>query len=515
MSKAGLRVATQDHPLNQGASSDAFFRLLVENVTDYAIFALDPQGFITTWNKGAERLSGYLSSEIIGEHFSKFFLEKDIEAQHPQHALQQAVDTGSWTGEGWRVRKDGSRFWASVVITRLSDERGKLVGFVKVTRDLTERKMAEEKLRQVNERLEARVIERTRRLEEVTDRYRSLTNSLPQMIWTAGADGSVNYANEQCLRYTGMSTAEKLGDGWVAMIHPEDLSRVAEAWNRSMITGSVFTEEYRIRRNDGEYRWFLGRSVPVKNSAGVVDYWIGTATDIEDQKQVISRLEAERRLREQFVATLTHDLRNPLSSVKISAQMIGRLSSSPEKLTSLSGKIVEHVSRANQMIENLLDVTRIRAGESLQLDMQEMSLVPVVKDTLTDLSTVHGDRFVLLTNDPSITGVWNSDAVRRILENLCNNAIKYGSDSGSVTVVLERTDSKARIKVHNVGNPIPPEMFISLFEPFQGASASGNSGHAKGWGLGLALVKALAEAHGGSVSVESSPEAGTTFVVEI
>lgn len=351
-------------------------------------------------------------------------------------------------------------------------------------------------------------------LEKSEERYRNLAESLPQMVWTADQYGQVNYANARCLSYSGMSSSQKFGEGWVHSIYPEDIEKVTQAWIHSMRTGTEFNEEYRLRRKDGEFRWFVGRAIPAKDKKGSIQYWIGTATDIEDQKQAIEKLETERALREQFVATLTHDLRNPLTSAKMSAQLISRLGHEPEKLASLTGRIIDSITRANRMIENLLDANRIKAGEALKLEMSSLDLCSLVNEVVAELTTVLGARFAIKENNSAINGLWCEDALRRILENLCSNAVKYGAEHKPVTISLSEDSSDASITVHNVGNPIAPGELAKLFEPYKRVSTTANSTK-KGWGLGLTLVKGLVDAHGGKLSVTSSPEDGTAFKVTL
>lgn len=160
-------------------SSPEFYRLLVDAVIDYAIFALDPNGYILSWNKGAQRLKGYSPDEIIGQHFSIFYIEEDVKRGHPQFELVEANKNGTYQEEGWRIRKDGTRFWANVVITALKDDHGTLLGFAKVTRDLTERKIAQDELISLNANLEIRVEERTAELEKaiaVRDQFLSIAS---------------------------------------------------------------------------------------------------------------------------------------------------------------------------------------------------------------------------------------------------------------------------------------------------------------------------------------------------
>jgi signal transduction histidine kinase len=223
-----------------------------------------------------------------------------------------------------------------------------------------------------------------------------------------------------------------------------------------------------------------------------------------------ARLEEERDLRERFVATLTHDLRTPLTAAKLNAQMVARKVHDPTALYKLAARIIENLDRADQMIRDLLDANRIRAGEGLPLELSECELTALARETLEELSLEHGDRFALDAREP-IQGYWSCSGLRRILENLCNNAIKYGARDRPVTVSLTRNGpDEVSVAVHNWGRPIPPEQQQLLFQQYRRIDSA-----QKGWGLGLTLVEGLARAHRGSVKVESTQEAGTTFTVTL
>jgi len=225
----------------------------------------------------------------------------------------------------------------------------------------------------------------------------------------------------------------------------------------------------------------------------------------------VTDLETERELRESFVSLLSHDLLTPLSAVKMSAQLILRQAGDSESLRSLSERIVSNVRRADQMITDLLDANRIRTGEKLPLSLEPFDLYALVKETLDDLATVQGDRFVLV-GDLGLVGHWDRRGLRRIIENLCNNAVKYGSPEGPVTVSLRLANEKAFMEVQNWGDLISLEDQKSLFQQFRRAPKA-DGGVIKGWGIGLTLVRGVAEAHGGSVKVESETEKGTVFTV--
>jgi signal transduction histidine kinase len=236
-----------------------------------------------------------------------------------------------------------------------------------------------------------------------------------------------------------------------------------------------------------------------------------TQTIVRSNEKILD-LETERALRESFVSLLSHDLRTPLSVAKISAQLIQRRSSNPEACQNLALKISHSIDRADDMIRNLLDANRIRSGEKLPLNIEHFEMSSFIQETLLDLATVHGDRFVLKPSE-KIEGFWDIQNVRRVIENLCNNAIKYGSIS-PVTLSLELSDKFVKICVHNQGSIISEEDQKSLFQQFRRSHEAEESGK-KGWGIGLTLVQGVAEAHGGNVSVKSEAGTGTIFTVTL
>lgn len=221
-------------------------------------------------------------------------------------------------------------------------------------------------------------------------------------------------------------------------------------------------------------------------------------------------LESERDLRERFVSLLTHDLRTPLTVIKMNAQLIQRHKQDPKDVESYAASIDSSVNRTDQMISGLLDANRIRSGEKLPIKIEFFNLTQLVKKTLDDLTVVHGKRFVLRA-DQSIHGYWDKKGLRRIIENLCDNAIKYGFTNNRVEVIVTEKNHGVIIEVRNKGELISREDQKNLFEQFYRARNTTE----RGWGIGLTLVKGLSEAHGGSVKVESDIEMGTCFTVSL
>jgi PAS domain S-box-containing protein len=280
--------------------------------------------------------------------------------------------------------------------------------------------------------------------------------------------------------------------------------------------------------NNEQYIWRMpDRTLPVLISSRNIAEKFGrpamTIIAIQDVSQLkkmekflhelVEKLEQERDLRERFVSTLTHDLRTPLTAARLNAQLLELSLTDPAPRLRAAGQVIRNIDRIDQMIGNLLDANRIRAGEKLPLNFTHFDLVHLVKSTLDDLSVVYRDRLILLPNEGPVVGTWSENGLRRVIENLASNAIKYGATGQPITVSIDTPSAeKVVVSVHNQGNPIPKEDQLTLFDQFRRTS-SADRGDQKGWGLGLTLVKGTVEAHGGEVSVESDWTHGTTFRV--
>jgi signal transduction histidine kinase len=227
----------------------------------------------------------------------------------------------------------------------------------------------------------------------------------------------------------------------------------------------------------------------------------------------LSELRAERTLREQFVSTLSHDLRTPITSARLAAELIAREAGSTSGIERLASKVVDDLSRADRMIRDLLDANRIRSGEALPIEIRETELIALCRKTIQDLSAVYGERFRLHAGR-EITGYWSAPDLKRSLENLAINAVKYGARDAPVDVSVTEQGDQVSISVHNTGSVITPTEQEALFQPFSRIQRPGVRTR-KGWGLGLTLVRGIAQAHGGKVTVESAADQGTTFTLLI
>lgn len=274
--------------------------------------------------------------------------------------------------------------------------------------------------------------------------------------------------------------------------------------------------DYTVQAVISEYqvlRWAIFNVLERNNvrlditESNVVNEWIDGAI----RESVTAFVLAEAALRERFFAMLTHDLRNPLATAYASSELIQRLADAPN-VQELANRITANLSRMDTMLKDLLNAAVVHAGERLPLRIAECDMLDLVADVRDQSALIYGPRIYLTGN--RVTGCWDRDALKRALENLIGNAAKYGQPDGPITLTITSAHERVILAVHNEGEPMPPGEIESVFQVFRRAAAAKDGGK-QGWGFGLPYVRSVAESHGGSVTVDSAAERGTTFVIDI
>ena len=493
--------------LGDGISDDPF-RLLVQSIVDYAIYLLDPSGFVTSWNSGAQQIKGFEAEEIVGQHFSKFYTDEDREAGVPERVLETARREGKFVGEGWRVRKDGSRFWASVVIDRINDEKGELIGFAKITRDMTNKREAEQALLESERRFRILV-------QGVTD----------YAIYMLDPEGRVTNWNVGAQRIKGYSPEEIVGEHFSRFYTPEDFEAgvPARALDTARKTGRYEAEGWRVRK-DGTRFWASVVIDAVKDEDGELIGFAKVTRDMSEKRETQLRLEESReqlfRAQKmealgQLTGGLAHDFNNLLTAILGASELAIRNLDKPEKLTRMIEGVRNSAQRGAGLTKQLLAFARAQPMQIKQIDLRSF---------FSDMTTMV--RPSLRSNIELVTEVsdqlWPIDADAGALElvilNLAFNARDAMKDGGRLrisahNVVLNGEVEGLRgeyvaLQVADSGTGMSPDVVDRIFEPFFTTKSYG-----EGTGLGLSQVFGFAKQLGGAVAVESRPEHGSTFTL--
>jgi PAS domain S-box-containing protein len=499
------------------------FKLLVESVRDYAIFMLNPDGVVLTWNAGAERFKGYRADEIIGQHFSRFYTPEALAQKLPEQELKTAREVGVFEDEGWRVRKDGTLFWANVVITAMRNAQGEFIGFAKITRDLTERRAHEEDLRRSEERF--------RLLVEGVGEYAifMLDPNGRVATWNVGAERIKGYKPHDIIgqHFSIFYPSEAKESGW-----PDHELREATE------KGSFVDTGWRIRK-DGTRFWANVTITALRDAAGRLIGYAKLTRDLTDAKRAEAielankhheeMLDAERsarmaaqratQLKDEFLATLSHELRTPLNAILGWTQILlrGEAPGGPDAQKK-AVEVIDRNARAQvQLIDDLLDLSRIMTGK-IRLELQQISFASVV-EAAVDSAMPSAD-----TKDIRLKAIYgasrdivSADAARlqQVVWNLLTNAIKFTPKGGQVHVLIQRVNSHVELSISDTGIGIPESYLPHVFDRFSQRDGSTTRTYG-GLGLGLAICKQLVELHGGSIRAASGGEGkGATFFVHL
>ncbi len=487
-------------------TADGRYRLLVEAITDYAIYMLDPDGIVSSWNPGAQRFKGYAADEIIGEHFSRFYQDQDRAAGLPAKSLETARNEGKFESEGWRVRKDGTKFWAHVVIDPIRGASGELVGFAKITRDLTERKFAEEELRQSEEQFK-------RLVQSVTDYAIYMLDSGGKVTnWNLGAQRIKQYAPDEIV---GQHFSKFYTDSDRKNGEPQ------KALETAAREGRFEKEGVRVRKDGTEF-WAHVVIDPIRDDHGAITGYAKVTRDITERRESQQALEKAREALfqsqkmdaiGQLTGGIAHDFNNLLMAVIGSLDIVRKRLPDDPKITTLIDNAMQGSQRGTALTQRMLAFAR---RQDLKLESVD---VPDLVRGMTDLlQRSLGPLIQIETRFPLVLGPVSADAnqLEMALLNLAVNARDAMPDGGPIVFAAREEQVSADkenalkagkyvcISVTDAGEGMDKATLTHAMEPFFTTKGVG-----RGTGLGLSMVHGMTEQSGGRFLLTSQKGKGT------
>jgi PAS domain S-box-containing protein len=509
------------------------YQLLMGSIRDYAIFMVDSNGYVVGWNKGAEDIMGYAADEVIGQHISTFYTKEENDHGEAQRNLRMTKEMGQFEEEGWRIRKDGSSFWADVVITALRNEEGEFVGFAKVVRDMTRRRKIEDEIKRLNKQLEDR-LQKTQ--SEVADYKHALDES--SIVAITDQKGIIKHVNENFCKISKYSKEELLGQDHRIInsgFHPKEFIR--NLWV-TIANGKIWRGELKNRAKDGSYYWVDTTIVPFLNEQGKPYQYLAIRSDItsrkaaeeellknkqELEKKVVERtlelteaLSREKELNEmksRFVSMASHEFRTPLSAILSSTSLLDHYTSEEQ-----AQKRAKHIDRIKTSVRNLtailddfLSLEKLEHGK-VEVHNSEFHLKDFIEDVIDEMEGMlkKKNQKVVFSYKGKNEICQDKKILRNVLLNILSNAIKYSPEDKEINVTAEVVNDIAKISVKDEGIGIPAEAQKDLFGKFFRAR---NVSNIQGTGLGLNIVKRYLELIDGHISFVSMEGKGTTFTV--
>lgn len=462
-------------------------RELVENASDL-VYVLGIDGRILHLNFGAERLTGYSRREQISRNITELLTPTEREAFRNKLASRRPEEAARFEQSEWTfVRKDGSRFCVELSQRFVADQDG---GHVEaIGRDVTARKQA---------------------MFDNEERFRTLADNIPQLAWMADASGSIVWFNDRWFEYTGAAAQESLGDGWKRWHHPEHVDRVWERMRECFLNGETWEDSFPLRGQDGQFRWFLARGLPIRDETGKVVRWFGTNTDITEQKEIETELQRSNDDLRQFAYVASHDLQEPLRNVCNYTQMLARSLSGSEltaKRSMYMDIVIGGAKRMESMISDLLAYSRTTGAT--ELERPKISMGACLEAALENLRLVIEESSATIRRSDMPTLYANPLHLTQVFQNLVGNAIKYRRQgvAPSIQVQAEEQVDRWLFSVADNGSGFDPryaEKMFGIFKRLHGREVPGT-------GIGLAICKAMIERHGGRIWAEGTPGKGATF----
>lgn len=511
------------------------YHLLLESVRDHAIMVLDAGGCIINWSKGAEQVTGYAEDEVVEKHFSIFYTKEGIDAGEPKRNLERTKELGRLEYIGWRVRKDGSAYWANIVFTALKNDNGEIVGYGKVIHDLTKQVRTDEKIKQLNKELETR-LQQTQ--SEVSDYKHALDESA--IVAITDQKGIIKHVNNNFCKISKYSKQELIGQDHRIInsgYHSKEFIR--NLWV-TIANGRIWGGELRNRAKDGTIYWVDTTIVPFLNEQGKPYQYLAIRSDITQRKlaeeqllkineylenkvkertlELTHALEKEKELNEmksRFVSIASHEFRTPLSAILSSTSLVEHYvhPDQEEKRKKHVDRIKSSVRNLTSILDDFLSLEKLEQGK-VEAHNMEFNLKEFIDDVIEEMDGMvkRKHQKVNFNYDGDEEEVYQDKKIlRNVLLNLLSNAIKYSPEGKDIHVITTLKDEKVTLAIRDEGIGIPADAQKNMFDKFFRAK---NAANIQGTGLGLNIVKRYVELLDGTIGFISKENIGTTFTVE-
>jgi len=514
-----LIVSTEDgSQLYTLKTADQTYRMFIEKMNEGAV-TLNREGVILYCNSRFAEMVDMPLEKVIGLAFDTFV--PDESKDNFEH-IHQIIKNG-WQEECKEeiMLLSSKQIYTPCLLSCNTLELDEGTALSLILTDLTIQKEAEKQLKvnndkliiaqnateKLNDELEDTIKSRTADLLVSREHFRLLANSIPQMTWTNLPDGKINFYNQQWYNYTGLSYQESMDIGWRDIVHPDDAAQTSERFNTALKEGSVFEVENRYKRVDGVYRWHLNRAVPLRDESGQIIFWVGTATDIEDQKKEMER-------KDEFIGVASHELKTPLTSLKGYLQLINY------KKHDLPPMVQQHIEKASialnklqNLVNDLLDVSKIQAGR-LEYKQSPTDLTELVRNCIENSRHIYPDfTFEDELGEKSIKIKGNAERLEQVVMNLLNNAVKYSPESNKVIIKATIANNKVRVEIIDQGIGLSDKQQKRIFERFY--RVEDKKYMSSGLGMGLYISKEIINNHHGEIGVQSQLGKGSSFYFEL
>ncbi|MEO8582706.1 MAG: PAS domain S-box protein [Flavitalea sp.] len=510
------------------------YRILVENVREYAIFMIDLFGIVISWNKGAEQIKGYTAAEIIGKHISIFYTPEQIAQHLPELNLAKAKTIKRFKDEGWRVRKNGSIFWAEIIFTAIHNTSGQLIGYSKVTRDQTKDKNSEAQIQHLNKQLELQL--QKSELEMLEYKHAIDESSI---VAITDQKGIIKYVNDNFCKVSKFDREELMGqDHRIINSGYHSKKFIRDIWT-TIANGNIWRGEIKNKAKDGTYYWVDTTIVPFMNEQHKPYQYLAIRSDITLRKnaeqeiieinndleikitqrtfELTAALEREKELGEMkshFVSMASHEFRTPFGTIMSSVSLLDHYTDAAQ-----AEKRAKHIDRIKSSVKNLTEIL----NDFLSLQKMEEKKYEVkntrfkITDLLNEVTTeMEGilkrkKQFIEFKIEGLAEICQDQKILHNILLNLLSNAIKYSADDKTIRISAKADEKKIVIAVSDEGMGIPAAAQKHLFTRFFRAA---NVSNIQGTGLGLNIVKNYAELLEGQIHFVSEEYKGSTFTIE-